>query len=251
MQYFSKMVECNQQQGQKIPLQLFVSLSFTMTIGFLSQKINKGRFLEVWMMVMMNSVFDTQESSLWNEDIKACRVQVFKFHFLLLSWWIMTCQSHTVINKLIQDEYSKVPSSGFLFFFFCLTNVVFLIVLNPLQVYFHDQVLNDQLFWTVGIKWITLSPLFAQSAHSRITHVPLANEVIKRISEGNLGWLLLHVIITLLFATCPFRQMPYPLPVSHSLMQYAEISPFCLKLQIYLKHELTMYSGEDHRLPLS
>lgn len=45
MQYFSKMFEVNQPQGQKNPLQLFVSLSFTMTIGFLSQEINKGRFL--------------------------------------------------------------------------------------------------------------------------------------------------------------------------------------------------------------
>lgn len=45
MQYFSKMFPLYQQQGHKDPLQQFVSLSFTMTIGFLSQGINKGRFL--------------------------------------------------------------------------------------------------------------------------------------------------------------------------------------------------------------
>lgn len=45
MQYFSKMFQFNQQQGHKDPLQQFASLTFTMTIGFLSQGINKGRFL--------------------------------------------------------------------------------------------------------------------------------------------------------------------------------------------------------------
>lgn len=54
--------------------------------------------------------------------------------------------------------------------------------------------------------------------------------------------------MTLLLPTCPFRQMSDPLIISHSLMQYAEIAPFCLKLQIYLKYKFTV--GEGNRLPL-
>lgn len=45
MQYFSKMFPFNQHQGHKDPLQQFLSMSFAMTIGFLSQGINKRRFL--------------------------------------------------------------------------------------------------------------------------------------------------------------------------------------------------------------
>lgn len=45
MQYFSNMFQTYQKQGHKDPLEQFVSLSFTMTIGFLSQGINKGKFL--------------------------------------------------------------------------------------------------------------------------------------------------------------------------------------------------------------
>lgn len=42
---FLKMFPLNQHQGHKDPLQQFLSLSFAMTIGFLSQGINKTRFL--------------------------------------------------------------------------------------------------------------------------------------------------------------------------------------------------------------
>jgi len=49
----------------------------------------------------------------------------------------------------------------------------------------------------------------------------------------------------------PLQANAIPLPIPHSLTQYAEISPFCLKLQIHLKHKLIMYIGEDHSFPLS
>lgn len=45
MQNFSKLFPLNQHQGHKDPLQQFLSLSLAMTIGFLSQGINKRRFL--------------------------------------------------------------------------------------------------------------------------------------------------------------------------------------------------------------
>lgn len=72
------MFQLNQQQGQKNPLQLFVSLPFTMTIGFLPQEINKGRFSrEVRMMVMRNSVFDMHESLL--SGMKTLKSAAYKY----------------------------------------------------------------------------------------------------------------------------------------------------------------------------
>lgn len=113
----------------------------------------------------------------------------------------MTCQSHIVINKQIQDHYSKVPTSSFLFF--CLTSVVFSIALNPPWVYFHDQVPNHRLFGAVEIKWIPLSPPFDLPCLPGQLNTG-AVEVTERISEGRLGWLLPPLPIPLL--------VPPPLP---------------------------------------
>lgn len=72
---FLKNFSLNQQQGHKDPLQLFGSLSLTMTIGFLSQGINKGRFLvDVDDGYEEFSVWYVWENFPWNEDIKRFRL---------------------------------------------------------------------------------------------------------------------------------------------------------------------------------
>lgn len=69
------MFELNQQQGQKNPLQLFVSQSYTITVEFLPQEINNGRFLGgVDDGFEEFSVWYAWKSSLWSEDVKGCRV---------------------------------------------------------------------------------------------------------------------------------------------------------------------------------
>lgn len=124
---FLKKFWLNQQQGHKVPLHQFVSLSFTMTIGFLSQGINKGRFLvDVDDGYEEFSVWYAWESFLWNEDIKSLDYKYLNsnsiFTPLLMNYDLPKPGQD---EKQIQNQKSKVQA-----FFVSANNVVFTKILN-------------------------------------------------------------------------------------------------------------------------